>query len=138
MKTILTQTALCLLIFLLVWLVIYIFQDVIGWYYMYLLIAGYWFFIFTTSRHNWIVANLQFIIVGFLSFVIIGSLYNEVYEPIIEQNYYQLENIIATTIGIVELIIIKLCSDFILSKTQIKAKDSIIEKILMPTKPKLH
>jgi len=82
------------------------------------------------------VTNLQFVIVGFLSFVIIGSLYNEVYEPFIEQNYYQYENNIATAIGILELIIIKLCSDFILSKTQIKAKDSIIDKLLMQTKAK--
>ena len=136
MKTILTQTLLCLLIFLFDWGVIYIFQDVIGWSYLYLLIAGYWFFIFSTSRYNWIVTNLQFVIVGFLSFVIIGSLYNEVYEPFIEQNYYQYENNIATAIGILELIIIKLCSDFILSKTQIKAKDSIIDKLLMQTKAK--
>ena len=133
---ILTQTLLCLLIFLFGWGVIYILQDVIGWSYLYLLIAGYWFFIFSTSRYNWIVTNLQFVIVGFLSFAIIGYLYNEVYEPFIEQNYYQYENNIATAIGILELIIIKLCSDFILSKTQIKAKDSIIDKLLMQTKAK--
>ena len=136
MKMILTQTLLCLLIFLFGWGVIYILQDVIGWSYLYLLIAGYWFFIFSTSRYNWIVTNLQFVIVGFLSFAIIGSLYNEVYEPFIEQNYYQYENNIATIIGILELIIIKHCSDFILSKTQIKAKDSIIDKLLMQTKTK--
>ena len=136
MKMILTQTLLCLLIFLFGWGVIYILQDVIGWSYLYLLIAGYWFFIFSTSRYNWIVTNLQFVIVGFLSFAIIGYLYNEVYEPFIEQNYYQYENNIATIIGILELIIIKLCSDFILSKTQIKAKDSIIDKLLMQTKTK--
>ena len=133
---IVTQTLLCLLIFLFGWGVIYILQDVIGWSYLYLLIAGYWFFIFSTSRYNWIVTNLQFVIVGFLSFAIIGYLYNEVYEPFIEQNYYQYENNIATTIGLIELIIIKLCSDFILSKTQIKAKDSIIDKLLMQTKAK--
>lgn len=76
---------------------------------------------------------LQFLLVGFISFMIIGYLYNEVYEPFIEQNFPQYESVIATTIGLIELIIIKLLSDFVLSKTRIEIKKSLIEKILLPT-----
>lgn len=102
---------------------------------MYLFIAGYLAFIVTTSRYNWIVTILQFIVVGFLSFMIIGYLYNKVYEPYIEQNLPMYESAISTTIGLIELIIIKLLSDTLLSKTNIKLKKSLIEKILLPTKP---
>ena len=130
MKTVILQSLTCLLIYLLVWVIIQLSIDVIGWSFMYLFIAGYLAFIVTTSRYSWIVTTLQFIVVGFLSFMIIGYLYNEIYEPYIEQNYHQFESEIATTIGLIELIIIKLLSDLILSKTRIKLKKSLIEKIL--------
>ena len=78
---------------------------------------------------------LQFFAVGVISFVIVGFLYNEVYESYIEQNYPLYESALATTIGLIELIIIKLLSDSILNKTKLKTKKSLIEKIQLPTKP---
>jgi len=138
MKTIILQSLACLIIYLLIWGIIQLTIDVIGWSFMYLFIVGYLIFIFTTSRYNWIVTILQFCVVGFLSFMIIGFLYNEVYEPYIEQNFPIYESAIATTIGLIELIIIKILSDTLMSKTKIKLKKSLIEKLLLPTKPKLH
>ena len=135
MKTVILQSLTCLLIYLLVWLIIQFSIDVIGWFFMYLFIAGYLAFIVITSRYSWIVTILQFFVVGFLSFMIIGYLYNEIYEPYIKQNYHQFESEIATTIGLIELIIIKLFSDSILSKARIKSKKSLIEKMLLHTKP---
>lgn len=135
MKTIILQSLTCLIIYLLIWGIIQLTIDVIGWSFMYLFIVGYLIFIVTTSRYNWIVTILQYFIVGFLSFMIIGFLYNEVYEPYIEQNFPLNESTIATTIGLIELIIIKLLSDTLLRKTKIKLKKSLIEKILLPTKP---
>ena len=135
MKNVILQSLTCLLIYLLVWVIIQLTIDLIGWFFMYLFIAGYLAFIVTTSRYNWIVTILQFIVVGFLSFMIIGYLYNKVYEPYIEQNFPLYESAISTTIGLIELIIIKLLSDTLLSKTKIKLKKSLIEKILLPTKP---
>ena len=134
MKNIILQSLACLLIYLLVWVIIQFTIDMIGWFFMYLFIAGYLAFIVITSKYSWIVTILQFFIVGFLSFMIIGYLYNEIYEPYIEQNYYQFESEMATAIGLIELIIIKLLSDSILIKTRIKLKKSLIEKTLMPTK----
>ena len=135
MKNVILQSLTCLVIYLLVWVIIQLTIDLIGWFFMYLFIAGYLAFIVTTSRYNWIVTILQFIVVGFLSFMIIGYLYNKVYEPYIEQNLPMYESAISTTIGLIELIIIKLLSDTLLSKTNIKLKKSLIEKILLPTKP---
>jgi hypothetical protein len=138
MKTVIIQSLTCLIIFALVWGISFLLIDVIGWFYMYLFVAGYLIFITTTSRYNWAVTLIQFLIVGFLSFVIIGYLYNEVYEPYIEQNYYQIENQIATTIGLFELIIIKLISDIVLDKIGMERKKSMVEKLLLLTKPKKH
>ena len=135
MKNVILQSLTCLVIYLLVWVIIQLTIDLIGWFFMYLFIAGYLAFIVTTSRYNWIVTILQFIVVGFLSFMIIGYLYNKVYEPYIEQNLPMYESAISTTIGLIELIIIKLLSDTLLSKINIKLKKSLIEKILLPTKP---
>ena len=128
MKAIIHQSLTCLIIYLFILGIIHITIDVIGWYSMYLYIIGYLIFIVTTSKYNWIVTILQFFVVGFLSFMIIGFLYNEVYEPYIEQNFHLYEFTIATTIGLIELIILKLLSDIILSKTKIKLKKSLIEK----------
>ena len=133
MKIVILQTFTCLLIFLFVWGIIQLTVDVIGWFYLYFFIAGYLGFIIVTSRYKWTITMLQFLLVGFISFMIIGYLYNEVYEPFIEQNFPQYESVIATTIGLIELIIIKLLSDFVLSKTRIEIKKSLIEKILLPT-----
>lgn len=116
-----------------IWGIVQLTIDVIGWYFMYLFIVGYFLFIVTTSKYNWLVTILQFFVVGFLSFMIIGFLYNEVYEPYIERTFPHSETIIATTIGLCELIIIKLLSDIALSKSGIKLKISWIEKILLPT-----
>jgi hypothetical protein len=123
MKNVILQTLTCLLIYLLVWVIIQLTLDI------YLFIAGYLTFIIVTSRYTWIATILQFIIVGFISFMIIGYLYNEVHEPYIEQNFQKYESAISTTIGLIELIIIKLLSDTLLSKTKIRLKKSLIEKI---------
>ena len=135
MKTIFLQSLTCLIIYLFIWGIIELTIDVIGWSFIYPFIVGYLIFIVSTSRYNWIVTILQFFVVGFLSFMIIGFLYNEVYEPFIEQKFPIYESAIATTIGLIELIILKLLSDTLLSKTKIKLKKSLIEKILLPTKP---
>ena len=136
MKSLITQSLTCLVIFLVVWGIIQLTIDVIGWFYLYLFVAGYLVFIFLTSRYIWTITILQFLLVGFISFMIIGFLYNEVYEPFIERNFPQYESTIATTIGLIELIIIKLLSDSILSQTKFGIKKSLIEKILLPTMAK--
>ena len=133
MKALITQSLTCIVIFLVVWGIIQLTMDVIGWFYLYLLIAGYLAFIIVTSRYKWTITILQFVVVGFISFMIIGFLYNKVYEPFIEQNFPLYESSIATTIGLIELIVIKLLSDSILSRTKFEKKKSLIEKILLPT-----
>ena len=135
MKTIVLQSLTCLIIYLFIWGIIELTIDVIGWSFIYPFIVGYLIFIVSTSRYNWIVPVLQFFVVGVISFVIVGFLYNEVYESYIEQNYPLYESALATTIGLIELIIIKLLSDSILNKTKLKTKKSLIEKIQLPTKP---
>ena len=68
-------------------------------------------------------------IIGFLSFMIIGFLFNKVYEPIITHHYPNLEGEIGIVIAFIEVAIIKFCSDYLLLIARLKSKMSIVEKI---------
>ena len=90
---------------------------------------GYLVLVFISSKWNIVVTILQFLIIGFLSFAIIGSLYNGVYEPLIETYFPKLEGEISFAIGLIELTIIKVLSDIALSKTKLAKRESFLEKV---------
>ena len=66
--------------------------------------------------------------------MIIGFLFNKVYEPIIELHYPNLESEIGVLIGFIELAIIKFCSDYLLLIAPLKSKMSIVEKMRLSGK----